>query len=182
MTVGRTATRATFGCVMGLSHRGEARAMGIPPLHAMAAATGRPRGALPLPCWARFCSYDGMETETAGLRTRAAVPQDTARRHATKHESGGVPEDVFTRACVLYHGPVSDDAPRNVVTFATETEARAAFARLRCSPTSLSQWAELVGMGPGSPTILAWFGRPSPRFTADKIVPWSIAAHRREPN
>jgi len=69
-----------------------------------------------------------------------------------------------------------------MVTFATETEARAAFARLRCSPTSLSQWAELVGMGPGPPAILAWFGRPSPRFTAEKIVAWSIARHHRKPN
>ena len=110
------------------------------------------------------------------------MPRNSARKHAVKHEPGGIPEDVFTRACVLYHGPVSDEAPRNVVTFATETEARAAFARLRCSPTSLSQLAELVGMGPGSPAIIAWFGRPSPRFTPDKIVSWSIAGQRREPN
>ena len=110
------------------------------------------------------------------------MPRDTARNHSAKQESGGIPEDVFTRACILYHGPVSDEAPRNVVTFATETEARAAFARLRSSPTSLSQWAELVGMGPDSPAILAWFGRPSPRFTPDKIVPWSIVGQRPQPN
>lgn len=80
----------------------------------------------------------------------------------------GVPAVAF----VLFHAHESDEIPRAATSFATEDEARAALARLRSSVSSCSQWAELARIASGTPTILAWFGRPSPRFTNDTLTAW----------
>ena len=116
-----------------------------------------------------------MPQETAGRRE---VDTETKTPDAAKPRPADGAKELVTPVFVLYYGPEVDDAPRDAITFACEIEARAALARLRSSPLSLSQWAELVRTGPGAPAILAWFGRPSPRFTAHKLESWSVAGRR----
>jgi hypothetical protein len=113
-----------------------------------------------------------------GAALRPEVRSETKTPDAAKPGPADAAKELVTPVFVLYYGPEFDDAPRDAITFACEIEARAALARLRGSPLSQSQWAELVRTGPGAPAILAWFGRPSPRFTPHKLESWSVAGRR----
>ncbi|HEV2759543.1 MAG TPA: hypothetical protein VGV86_08265 [Acidimicrobiales bacterium] len=116
-----------------------------------------------------------MPPGTAGRRE---VESETKIPEAAKPRAADAAKELVTPVFVLYYGPEADDAPGDAITFSCEIEARAALARLRSSPLSMSQWAELVRTGPATPAILAWFGRPSPRFTAHKLESWSVGRRR----
>lgn len=128
----------------------------------------RDGGDLPVPCLSCFCSDGLMDMTTARLRPQTAIPaHDLVGFHDSDAGTDGSEPPLF----VLFHALASDQEPRTTTAFATEVEARASFARVRSAPSSMSEWVELVRTGPGRPSVLAWFGRPS-THTADQLVTW----------
>ncbi len=81
-------------------------------------------------------------------------------------------------AYVLFEAQEFDDLPTTATTFTSEDEARSAFTRLTSSASKRMRWAELVCIAAGPPSILAWSGRPSPRFTNDRLSAWLSCTHR----
>lgn len=115
-----------------------------------------------------------MFTTATAVRL-SATPDAEAKSDPSEATEGGSLEDRFTGTMitsahfVLFSAPAEALRPEVVTTFATEAEARDAFAKWRNSPSSVGQWAEVARVGGGNrPMVVVWSAerfRPSAKPT-----------------
>jgi hypothetical protein len=110
-----------------------------------------------------------MFTTATAVRL-SATPEAEAKGDPSEAAERGSLEERFTCGTmitsarfVLFSAPAEALRPEVVTTFATEAEARDAFAKWRNSPSSVGQWAEVARVGGGDrPRVVVWSGRAFP--------------------